>query len=374
MKKIVLGILLLTTKLGFVNAQTINMNDLNTVQQGDINPSSIGIPNTPNVLGTTSTFSDYYDRSSAFSTPFFPLSPTQNFYFISSVGSVGLVGVDYDNSASVTIDEFLVLFAAKISITGTKVFDAHVYNAGSSGLPTGTPVGSTTFSFATVNAPVNANAPKLSTWNQPWNFTSISFSSPVSVSGNFVAVIELDDTNRAGSYQGDNIYLYVNNCNGDGNGEDRMCHYPVPGATKVGGAPVAMQWYPAITYWPMISSLFTSIFDCDAIIIPIVQGETHTLSTNTIKGKSNGLTFMGHYPSPAKESVKISYDLSTKSNVVNLRVFDISGKTIYETNETNIPSGKHFFDLDVSEFAAGNFYYTLKSDDGKISSRFIVVN
>jgi hypothetical protein len=374
MKKIYF-ICFLTLALDYVaNAQSVNINNVSgNPGSTNIPPLSISKSVTPSVLGTNSTFSDYYDRSTSFMIPSFPINSTHDFYYFSSVGSEALIGVDYDNSANVNIDEFLVLFAAKISITGTKVFDAYIYNADANGLPTGSPLGSTTYSFASVNAPVNANAPKITTLNSTWNFTSIAFASPVAVSGNFVSVIEIDDTNRAGGYQGDCVYLYTNNCNGDGNAEDRICHYPVRGAKEVSGAAVPMQWYAASSYWPMISSLFSGPFDCDAMIIPIVQGETHTLSTNTIMGKSKGLTFLGHYPSPAKESLTINYELETKSNLVNLKIFDITGKTIFETNELDVTSGKHSFDINVSNFAAGNLYYTLKTDSGKISSRFTVV-
>lgn len=320
----------------------------------------------------TSTFSNYYDRTTSFEVPAYPVSTTANYYYLSSVGAAGLIGVEYDNSSTIQIDEFLVLFAAKVQKTGNRIYKAYLYNADANGLPSGSPLDSTIYNFSSVNAPLNPDSSALATINSAYNFTSISFSSPVTVAGDFVAVVEIDDT-VSGNNGNDIVYLYTNNCNGDGNGEDRMCHYPVPNLQKLTGGSVPMKWYTATNFWPTLYSLFNKIFDCEAIIIPIVYGEVHTLSTNAVLGKVNGLNFLGHYPNPAMEQIKIMYELENKNSAVNLKIFDITGKTVYETNSIDPQVGKHYFDIDIRQFSSGNLYYTITTENSKITSRFTVI-
>lgn len=346
-----------------IKAQVVDLNNFNYSPAFDNGNSTIATaidkPVTPHAVGTQSTFSDYYDRSDTFMLPSYSIGPA-TLYLTGTSGSPAIIGVDYDNSTTVLIDELLVLYGAKVAQTGTKNYKAYIYNRGAA-LPT-TVIDSASFSFSDINAPA------LPSLNSSYNFTSIPFSPAVSVAGNFVVAVEVDDTVNGNR---DRVYLYTNDCLGDGNAEDRICMFPVPNAPKLTGGTVPMQWYSANMFY--FTTGLSYVFDCDAMIIPIVQGETHTLSMNEVKGKTNGLTFLGHYPSPATETVKINYELEKSSKVVNLRIFDITGKTIFETNETDVAAGKHTFAVEVGTYAAGNFYYTLKTDDGKISSKFIVI-
>lgn len=315
-------------------------------------------------------FQTYYNRSSAFMTPSGQyVSGTQSVTIFYSAGNAGLiseVGANFDNTGSVTLSEVLVMYSAvrtATAMTSPHVFNANIYNSGTDSLPTGSAIGSATITIPNINA---------TNTTLTYQWTPLAFSSPVTVTGRFIASTEVDEPV---SGDRDRLYLATNNCSGtvggpDGDGEKRMC-----GKIKTSTGGHQNEWHELAKAHKLISSttFVTLTLNCDPMILPVVQGETYDLGVEDALAKNNGLSFLGHYPSPAKETIKINYELEKYTSVVNLKVFDLTGRTVYETNATNVSAGKYNFDIDVTSFAAGNFYYTLTAGKGSVTTKFTVV-
>jgi hypothetical protein len=302
-----------------------------------------------------STFSIYYDRSTQKG---LYVVPSSTIYYTGTSGAVGTLGINYDNSGTVNITELLVMFGSKVMAESPpKTFKAYLYTAGSTdSLPSGSPLATTSYSTLSVFAPESGTI-------NTTIFTHIPFSGPVSVTGNFVAAVQID-TATGGTR--DRLRI-VTSFKGDGLNERRMCAYPVPGA--VGG--VGQQWYNFNDFWATTLSSPTFTLDADAMIIPVVQGETTVLGINEIAAKSSTLSLKGHYPSPANKQINIDYILD-KSSDVKLKIFDLTGRTIYQTSEDNAGAGMHKFNFDIDNLSNGAYYYTISNSDGSITSKFVV--
>ncbi|MBN8702698.1 MAG: T9SS type A sorting domain-containing protein [Bacteroidetes bacterium] len=324
-----------------------------------------------NASAQTLTFDDYLTRATAkecTKTQFGTSIPIP-IYAFGAGGWVYEVGVHFDNTTTIQIDEFLVLIGGKKGTNAT-TFLAKLYNAGTDSLPNGSALGTTTLSFANAYAP----AATINTASSALNFgtyTSIPFASPITLTSSFVASLTVDKTSNASSNQ--QLYLASNSCaNNDGKGEARACIFPVTNAKDAGNSILSQQWYKVEKFYQKVNQINTPMpLDCDPLIIPLVVGESSPLSVEKeIKSESGNLIFYGHYPNPASSSVRINYSTRNTNDWVNLRVFDISGKTIFESN--NNSSINSFFDINVSEYIPGTYYYGLKSVNGSVYSKFVV--
>ncbi len=77
----------------------------------------------------------------------------------------------------------------------------------------------------------------------------------------------------------------------------------------------------------------------------------------------NNLTFFGHSPNPANTTSNVHYSIKKKTDV-SLVVYDAVGRVVYNYNEKNMPAGSHKVSIDLSNFAAGNYNYILRTTDG----------
>lgn len=105
----------------------------------------------------------------------------------------------------------------------------------------------------------------------------------------------------------------------------------------------------------------------DMFIVPVVD---NTTGMGEI-ASNNGLTLKGAFPSPATDVTNIMYGISEASNV-SVTVFDLTGKTIYTSSE-NKGAGNHEVKLSLKNIPAGNYYYTVKTNNAKLTSKFSVV-
>ena len=78
-----------------------------------------------------------------------------------------------------------------------------------------------------------------------------------------------------------------------------------------------------------------------------------------------------NYPNPCKLETNISFVLNTPQNT-NLTVVDIYGKPVFNTDYSNLLSGKNEITIPVSRKPAGLYFYKLTIDKDIIIGRFVV--
>lgn len=80
---------------------------------------------------------------------------------------------------------------------------------------------------------------------------------------------------------------------------------------------------------------------------------------------------MQNVPNPAVDNTRIYYHLDV-ANQVQFQIIDMMGKVVVSENMGNVQSGSHWMDIDVSNFSAGVYTYTLTVGD-KIETKQMIV-
>jgi hypothetical protein len=83
------------------------------------------------------------------------------------------------------------------------------------------------------------------------------------------------------------------------------------------------------------------------------------------------LTLMAPYPNPVTSSVTISYNLPA-DGVVELMVYDLSGRRVDTLVDTDLAAGRHEVSWDASGVPAGVYLVLLDTDSGRAHRRLVV--
>ena len=78
-----------------------------------------------------------------------------------------------------------------------------------------------------------------------------------------------------------------------------------------------------------------------------------------------------NYPNPASEDCYFAFKLY-KDSRVSIKIFDLSGKEIYEVTNKNFPMGKHTLSIKSKLLTKGEYIYTIKSDYYTKSKKMII--
>jgi len=79
------------------------------------------------------------------------------------------------------------------------------------------------------------------------------------------------------------------------------------------------------------------------------------------------------YPNPCRETLTITFDLSENSNI-NLSVFAVNGKKMYNEQISDQSSGDHKIQLNTSSFAEGLYIVIITTDKIVIKKNFIKID
>jgi len=86
----------------------------------------------------------------------------------------------------------------------------------------------------------------------------------------------------------------------------------------------------------------------------------------------NGIKFT-MAPNPAKNNVKFRYSIEDNSNSVNLAIYDLTGRVVYENTETNVASNTtNTMTVDISSLPAGNYYASLTANGKRMTQKLVV--
>ena len=92
-----------------------------------------------------------------------------------------------------------------------------------------------------------------------------------------------------------------------------------------------------------------------------------------IENSFNGLR-ASSYPNPANNFVTISFQMETPCPFKEATVFDISRKIIFKRNHDSNKIGKNKFTINTSNLTNGKYYYTIQTEQSKITKSFMINN
>jgi hypothetical protein len=79
-----------------------------------------------------------------------------------------------------------------------------------------------------------------------------------------------------------------------------------------------------------------------------------------------------NYPNPFNPTTKINFSIP-KSNMVDLRVYDVLGREVAVLVNSNVVAGNHSVSFDASSLATGVYFYTLVSGDFRETKKMLLV-
>lgn len=119
--------------------------------------------------------------------------------------------------------------------------------------------------------------------------------------------------------------------------------------------------------WVSINALWGD-FDSDAFIVPVIDTDPVSLDPAPT---SHGLALMGAYPNPAADQTTIRYSLDMPRET-HVRVFDLAAREIHNSGWQLETAGEHEIELDLSHLAPGSYYFTVKTKETALTSKFVV--
>jgi len=87
--------------------------------------------------------------------------------------------------------------------------------------------------------------------------------------------------------------------------------------------------------------------------------------------KSNTFAVSQNYPNPVSGQTQFVVELDARTQV-SVELFNIMGQKIYTDNKGMLNNGRHLVQLDMSSFAPGLYFYTVKAGDQLVTRKMIV--
>jgi hypothetical protein len=108
--------------------------------------------------------------------------------------------------------------------------------------------------------------------------------------------------------------------------------------------------------------------------VPMVRLNLDPNATNTVSVESvtsQNFRLFQSFPNPASDIARIQYSLEQNADVA-FEVRDLAGKLVYSEDRGTQPAGYHSLTLNVSDWAAGMYTYTLTVDGARDTKRLSV--
>lgn len=86
---------------------------------------------------------------------------------------------------------------------------------------------------------------------------------------------------------------------------------------------------------------------------------------------AKNVTLYQNIPNPANGSTLIKYDLSKNSDI-NLTIFDVTGRKVFDKSENDVTAGSHKMNIDVTSFSKGAYFYTLTANGHQVTKKMII--
>lgn len=241
----------------------------------------------------------------------------------------------YNVTGNVNVTDILV---GTGFVNGTASMTAKVFDENTSTKAPNTLLGtSTSFPFANITG-----------------YDALNFATPVAVTaGNFFAAIE---SPAIGGSNMDSLAI-LSTVMGCSSTDSLAWSFHV-------GTPATAAAQAGIGGWNSLMVDFGS--NADFVIFPVVDIPT---GLNSIS-KGN-LTLFAAFPNPATNELNVNFGLKQSSNV-EIEAFDVTGKSVYKTSYNNLEAGNHSAKLNTSNLSAGVYMYCVKTETGKMFSKFTI--
>jgi len=179
------------------------------------------------------------------------------------------------------------------------------------------------------------------------NYSVANLNSPVLVEGDFTIVADLYDF----YLNGDKIGLYASPVNG----------------SSVYGDNYTLWLYPDPFLWVQVTHIYSNV-NRAICIFPVVDDGTFGIEEDQfLKGIKLGQS----YPNPAVDAANIKFGIDADSPV-KIEICDAQGKLVFVDELGKKLKGEYDYQLDLTSFTSGIYYYTLFTNKGNLTKKLIV--
>lgn len=109
-----------------------------------------------------------------------------------------------------------------------------------------------------------------------------------------------------------------------------------------------------------------------------VGSDYQFINANNLASAPNGITNIEEagnihlFPNPTRDMVHLSVDI-IESSKLSLVVTDLRGQIIYQENSKDVHNGKHYVDINTSNWAAGNYVIRVNLNDQQYTGKISVI-
>jgi len=187
-------------------------------------------------------------------------------------------------------------------------------------------------------------------WEQEAGITFVHFDEPVYI-GDFSPFALIFDASEC-SASGDTIGVFASS---DGV------------ADMIYGVEYTWWRYPASTaFWAQLSHIFGSSTRIPAMFAIIDRDYVNVNEPDFFYGLQLTL-----YPNPTTDILNIAYGLN-KSMDTRIEIYDVNGRIIHIENLGLVTEGTHSTTINTNNFAKGNYYCAVISEQGRLIKQFII--
>lgn len=136
------------------------------------------------------------------------------------------------------------------------------------------------------------------------------------------------------------------------------------------------QWF--LNGIPILGAVDQTLFFTDPGLYTVeVTNEYDCMATSDIFDLTNlsidyvNLTKLSIYPNPSNGHVTISYVLAVGSTIM-LEIKDVSGKTLYSSDTSDLSAGSYEHQLDLSSFASGIYFAIIRVNSDMVINKLII--
>lgn len=120
-------------------------------------------------------------------------------------------------------------------------------------------------------------------------------------------------------------------------------------------------WHTMLVAWDL---------DIDFAIWPVIDASTSGINDSRF---FEGIKMSQNTPNPASGETTIEFGLEKYTQKLHLEVYDVSGKKVQDIKHQDLGPGEHKATINTHELSAGTYYYSIKTDTGRITKKMMVV-
>lgn len=266
--------------------------------------------------------------------------------FGSNNDSLNVCAQGYENSAGINFDveEVLIWFYTKHQANAASTMEVQILSMAANAAANDDGAGGAALNSEGPSALLGSELLTIADADTVWpNMTSVPFTTPASVMGTNFAVA-LDASSFEAS--GDTVGIISDS---DGEGQQYAFHF-------MNGN------------WWVTDFLFGGLNNNIAMFAVIGNANVGIDSDEFLNGVQ-----MSAFPNPASVNTTIEFNLNQAFSNVKVEVIDANGRKVASVNKGALAQGNYKEVIDLSNVAAGKYYYSVITNESRLTKKIMVV-